>query len=241
MNQMKLSIVILCYKAGEYARVFVSDTIKSLRANNIDNYQLILVGNYLETNDKTPQVVTELAKNDPCINCVAKPKAGMMGWDMRSGLEIANGDYIAVIDGDGQMPIDDLVKVFNEITKNKFDLVKTFRIKRGDGLKRKILSFGYNFCFNLLFPGVNSSDINSKPKIISRKAYQKLNLQSDDWFIDAEIMIQAKRNNFKIKEIPTSFLGLKGSRKSFVNSITIFEFIRNLIVYRIKEFKLKLK
>jgi hypothetical protein len=139
------------------------------------------------------------------------------------------------------MPIDDLIKVFNEATKNKLDLVKTYRTKRGDGIKRKLLSYCYNICFSLLFPGVNSSDINSKPKIFSREAYKKLDLKSNDWFIDAEIMIQAKRNNFKIKEIPTSFLGLKGSRKSFVNSITIFEFIRNLIVYRIKEFKLKLK
>lgn len=234
----EFSIVILCYKEGNSVRQFVKRTIDIIEDNNIFNYELVLVGNYHEgSSDLTPKVVAELASQNSKISYVAKPKQGMMGWDMRSGLSQARGNYIAVIDGDGQMPVEDLVKVYRKIKAEKLDLVKTYRIERGDSQWRKFLNASYNLVFSILFPGMDSRDINSKPKIITKEVYQKLNLESNDWFIDAEIMIQARRLNLKIGEIPTSFSVLDSSRKSFVKSSAIFEFIKNLIIYRIKEFQ----
>jgi glycosyltransferase involved in cell wall biosynthesis len=161
-----------------------------------------------------------------------------MGWDMKTGLALATGNYIAVIDGDDQMPVEDLIKVYEKIKKEKLDLVKTYRVKRGDDSWRKIISFFYNIFFKILFPGLNSRDINSKPKIFSMETYKKFDLISDDWFIDAEIMIKARRLKLKIGEIPTFFRGLR-CRRSFVKPSAILEFIKNLIIFRINEFKIK--
>ena len=234
----EISIVILCYKEGDAIKQFAKKTIDILEINKIYDYELVLVGNYhRNSDDQTPKVVAELADQNPKILYVAMLKQGMMGWDMRSGLREANGRYIAVIDGDGQMPIEDLVRVYKKIKAEKLDLVKTYRAERGDNRWRKFLNTFYNIFFRILFPGLNSKDINSKPKIMTREAYQKLNLESDDWFIDAEIMIQARRFNFKVGEIPTLFKKLSGERKSYVGFLTVLEFIRNLIIFRIAEFK----
>jgi len=231
-----LSVVVLCYRAGESVGSFVEKIQSLFRQEGIVSYELILVGNYFAAcQDTTPLVVEEIAANYDNIQCVVKEKQGMMGWDMKSGLSLAKGRYIAVIDGDGQMPVDDLAKVYREIRSTGADLVKTYRLKRGDSLWRKLISSSYNLFFGLLFPGLKARDINSKPKIFTQTAYQKLKLLSDDWFIDAEIMIQARRLRFKIIEIPTVFLGLVG-RRSFVGARTVMEFIKNLILYRIKEF-----
>lgn len=232
-----LSVVILCYQAGASTNTFVNNAIDCFSKNKINNYELILVGNYHEkTNDTTPEIIRRLAKKYAFIKSVAEPKQGMMGWDMKSGLAQAKGRYIAIIDGDGQMPIDDIVKVYDKIKSNGFDLVKTYRTKRGDGRWRQTISFFYNFLFALLFPGVRFRDINSKPKIISHSALNRLNLSSNDWFIDAEIMILARRYKLKIAEIPTNFFKLAG-RESYVKPCAIFEFLKNLIIFRIKEFK----
>jgi len=232
-----LSLVILCYRAEESLKFFIAETIKTLAAGGVLNYELVLVGNYLKgVQDKTPRVVQELAEHNPRINCVVKEKRGMMGWDMKSGLALAAGKYIAVIDGDGQMPIKDVVTTYKLIYNSGYDLVKTYRVHRGDTVWRKTVSFIYNLFFHWLFPGLNSRDINSKPKILTRRAYEKLNLISDDWFIDAEIMIQARRNKFRIGEVPTVFYKLT-LRDSFVRYKTIIEFIKNLIIFRIAEFK----
>jgi dolichol-phosphate mannosyltransferase len=63
-----------------------------------------------------------------------------------------------------------------------------------------------------------------------------MNLTSDDWFIDAEIMIEIKRLGVPFFEFPTEFHELSG-RKSFVKFSAIFEFIRNLILFKLKDFK----
>ena len=108
--------------------------------------------------------------------------------------------------------------------------------RRGDGLKRKLFSLVFNGLFHVLFPGLPARDINAKPKILTSSAYERLTLQSDDWFIDAEIMLQARRLGFRIGEIETEFLGLTG-RRSFVKMAAVLEFLRNLLRYRIQELR----
>lgn len=236
-NKPDFSIVILCYRAGESIRDFVNRITSLLKENNICDYEIVLVGNYIkESNDMTPEIVKDIASKNPKIKFSALEKKGMMGWDMKTGLALVSGSYIAVIDGDDQMPVEDLIKVYRKIKTENLDLVKTYRVKRGDDEWRKFISLFYNIFFKILFPGLNSRDINSKPKIFSFETCKKFDLSSDDWFIDAEIMIKARRMGLKIGEIPTYFRGLR-CRRSFVKPSAILEFAKNLIIFRIKEFK----
>lgn len=230
----KLSIVLLCYRAEDGARKSV-EKIVELLTPVVTDYELVLVANYLRDDDKTPEVVAELARNNPRIRYTAIPKKGMFGWDMKSGLALTTGEYIAVTDGDGQVPYEDLVRVYEKIRTSDADMVKTYRTVRGDGWWRITISLVYNALFTLLFPGIHARDANAKPKIFTRRALEQLSLQSNDWFIDAEMMIQARRHRFNIVEIPTTFKKLEG-RQSFVKPVTILEFLKNLLYFRWKEF-----
>ena len=233
------SVVILCYGTVDLITQYVEKTIKSFYDKDIHDYELVLVGNYWSNNiDKTPEIVQRLAETNPRIEAVTQPKQGMMGWDMKSGLTVAKGEYIAVIDGDGQMPAEDLVRVYKMIKREDFDLVKTIRITRDDGKIRRIISVVFNLCFRMLYPKIGSLDINSKPKILKRDSYRKLNLLSNDWFIDAEIMIQAKHLGLKVGEIPTNFFAQPRQDGSYINLLTIFEFLGNLIRYKFIQLRL---
>lgn len=235
--QPDLSVVVLCYRAGDQARQYAQKIASALLAGQVASYELVLVGNFLPGgNDSTPEVVRELAAQDPRILCSAVSKQGMMGWDMRSGMQLATGTCIAIIDGDGQVLAEDLVRVYRALKEQSLDLVKTYRVRRGDGLARKLLSAIFNAIFHLLFPGLHVQDVNSKPKVLTRQAYERLRLESDDWFIDAEILIQARRLGLRVGEIPTEFLGLTG-RRSFVNYRAVIEFLRNFARYRIREYR----
>jgi glycosyltransferase involved in cell wall biosynthesis len=233
----ELSVVVLCYRSGDEARSFAARMREALLGAGIDNYQLVLVGNYIGgSGDTTPDVVRELAAGDPRVVCSAVAKQGMMGWDLRSGFALATGAYLAVIDGDGQVLIEDLVRTYRLLRDEGLDLAKTYRRHRGDGLKRKLLSLVFNGLFHLLFPGLRVRDINAKPKLLTRAAFEKLTLESTDWFIDAEILIQARRFGFRIGETETEFLGLTG-RRSFIRMTAVFEFLQNLVRYRIRELR----
>lgn len=232
-QEIELSVIILCYRAEESIIDFANRT--SLLASKIsDNYEIVLVGNYIEgSNDRTKDVVTKLAAENPRYRAICKPKQGMMGWDMKEGLNFARGQYLCVIDGDGQFPLESIELCFNKIKNSNYQLVKTYRTTRNDGLYRKTISMVYNLLFSILFPGLNSRDVNSKPKIMTRSAYEAMTLNSEDWFIDAEIMLNIRKLKLPFYEFPVEFLELEG-RASFVKFKAIFEFIRNLLVYRIK-------
>ena len=234
--QPELSIVVLCYRAGEDSRHFAREVISEL-AGVVARWELILVANYLEgdTDDVTPRVVSEMASADARIKALTEVKQGMMGWDARRGLALATGDAIALVDGDGQMPARDLVRAYEILRAGDLDMVKTYRAVRHDGLLRRATSIAYNALYRGLFPAFRVHDVNSKPKIFTRQFLERLTLESDDWFLDAEIMIQARRLNCRLKEVPTTFWDLEG-RKSFVRPRHIVEFIRNLAAARIKEF-----
>ena len=174
----ELSVVILCYHTADVVRDLVLQMERELEEAKID-YELVLVGNYLpgDTKDQTPAVLKALTANKPRFAVVAKGKEGMMGWDMRSGLDAATGRHIAVIDGDGQMPMSDVIKVYRVLQVGKYDLVKTFRAQRQDGWYRRTISGVYNFLFRLMYPAAHVfRDINSKPKVMTREAYQRINL-----------------------------------------------------------------
>ncbi len=232
-NVPELSVVILCYHSADVVRDLVAQVERELEEARVD-YELVLVGNYMpgDTKDQTPTVLKELAKDKPRFTVVAKEKQGMMGWDMRSGLEAATGCHIAVIDGDGQMPMSDVIKVYRVLQVGKYDLVKTFRAQRQDGWYRRTVSGIYNFLFRLMYPAAHVfRDINSKPKVLTREAYEKIHLISNDWFTDAEIMIEALRHDLSVGEVSTVFY--KNERRgTFVPASALYEFLSNLIYYR---------
>ena len=230
-----LSVVVLCYRAGERTRQVAASVTAALTSHGIASYQLVLVGNYVAgADDVTPAIVRDLAAHDERIVCSAAAKRGMMGWDMRSGLALADGEVLAVTDGDEQVAAGDVVRAYLALRRGGYDLVKAARVRRADGLARRLISLVFNALFHLLFPGSRVRDVNAKPKVMTRAAYERLELTADDWFIDAEVMIQARRLGLRTGEIETDFLALAG-RRSFIDLRTLVEFLVNLARYRWRE------
>lgn len=230
----EVSVVILCYKAGDRLYGFVEKIIGILNSG-LRSWEIILVGNYIHgSDDTTPEVVKDIASKNEHIKAITMPKSGMMGWDARCGLDSSTGEYICIIDGDEQMPPEDIIRVYKKITDEKLDFVQTYRSKRYDGVWRKFISSVYNLLFRLLFPAIKLKDVNSKPKILRRDRYEKMRLFSNDWFFDADIVIQAWKQGLKIGEMPTEFYKC-GYRSSFIGIKAIMEFVKNLFIVKVKD------
>lgn len=230
MADPDFSLVVLCYRTGKSIIPFIDRICETLSYCNF-TWELVLVGNYIEGSaDETPEVVQALAQTRPNIRTVVRPKVGMMGWDMRMGLNAARGEYIGVIDGDGQFPAESIIACLLKAKTQNLDLTKTYRVRRDDGFHRRLISVVYNLLFKIMF-GLQIHDVNSKPKVIRRSKYELLNLESDDWFADAEIMIRAQQAGLSIGEIPIHFT-VNEARSSFVKPKAIIEFATNLFRYR---------
>jgi glycosyltransferase involved in cell wall biosynthesis len=230
----ELSIVVLCYRSEERIIPYLEQMERELLAAGVHHYELVLVGNYFPGGtDRTPDIIKTLAERRAQVVPVVLEKKGMMGWDVITGLKHAHGEAIALIDGDGQMPSKDIVRLYQVLKSGEFDFVKTYRVKRLDGAHRRIVSRWYNALFRLLFPGTPFRDINSKPKLFTQAALSRLRLECEGWFSDGEIMLEVRRLNLSFAEIPTVFYPHEW-RASFVNISAVFEMIGSMMFYRLK-------
>jgi glycosyltransferase involved in cell wall biosynthesis len=222
-----LSAIVLCYQAREAIHRVIDPLYEQLEEAGIA-YELVLVANQDPARpDPTGGVVEEFAKDRDTVVTVMEEKHGAMGWDMRSGLAAASGNYLVVIDGDAQNPVDDVLKMYRRMAATGVDVMKGRRIARFDGPYRRCVSTIYNLAFALFFRTRGIWDVNGKPKGLTRAAYEALDLQSDDWFIDAEIVLSARRQGLSIAELPVIFQR-NDERASFVGLGAILEFIRNM-------------
>ncbi len=228
MPPPELSTIVLCYRAGESIRAVVGPLREMLERSGVE-CELVLVANYDSDDDPTPQIVQELAREREWCTTVIRAKEGGMGWDMRTGFERARGAFVIVIDGDAQNPIEDVLRMYEEMRRTGAHLMKGRRISRFDGPYRRFISYVYNALFRLMFGTRGVRDINGKPKGLTRDAYDRLSpFTSDDWFIDAEIVIKAHRQGLTIRELPVVFRQ-NLERSSFVRFSAIGEFLVNMV------------
>ena len=60
---LRLSLLILCYQSEDYAREFVRRALEMMDSAGIEDFELVLVGNFTRgSNDRTPEVVRELLR-----------------------------------------------------------------------------------------------------------------------------------------------------------------------------------
>lgn len=117
-NITELSVVVLCYHSGKTSSNFFIELERLLKNLDIE-YEIVLVANdFHDSKNETAEIVKQLALNHPRVRPVTRIKEGMMGWDMLQGMEACTGKYICVTDGDGQFPIETILKVFSEIKKS---------------------------------------------------------------------------------------------------------------------------
>jgi len=101
-----------------------------------------------------------------------------------------------------------------------------------DGLLRKAISITYNIFANFAFGGLGSIDLNGNPKIFPSEYLSLMRLESNDWFLDPEVMIKAKRLGLRVFEFNV-IAQMRGGGTSHVGRSTCWEFLMNLLKYRL--------
>lgn len=230
---MKAEIAVISFNESKN----IQNVINALtdvreRLKLIVDFSILFINN--GSTDDTEEVITGIEKTSDFIRHITISENKGYGYGVKRGLEKANGDIVGFMWGDNQFDaliVEKLVKSF--IDNPAVQLVKTFRIKRLDGRLRLWISAFYQLLFKLLY-GVYTRDINSGPKLFRTELLKQISpFRSDDWFIDAEIMIKTSRlvSSNQIIEFPITFLPRQHG-KSNVRFSACFQFLSNLIKYK---------
>ncbi len=224
-----VSLVIPCYNEASSVRSTATRIIDSFQAQDI-RLQLVLVDN--GSADRTGEIIDELiAEGHPVIKETVAVNRGY-GHGILSGLQRCTGEYAGFLCADSQVEAADVARVAEvALSSQTPKLVKVRRRFRMDGFDRKVISILYNGLANLVFGGLHSIDINGNPKILPREYLQRMDLRSEDWFLDPEVMIKTKRLGLPVYEF--NVLGqMRAEGLSHVRGSTMWEFFLNLMRYR---------
>ncbi len=221
----EVSIVLPCYNEEKCLRNTARAILQAF-ANHRIRLELVMVDN--GSRDRTGEIIVELiAAGLPVVKVMVPVNQGY-GHGILEGLKRCRAPFVGYLCADGQVSAEDVVRIYRLVqgTDGRL-LAKVRRRFRQDGWVRKITSICYNGLMLVVFGRLEAIDINGSPKIFSREAYRAMQLESKDWFLDAEVMIKAKRLGLTVLELNVRGLRRQGG-KSNVRVQTCLEFLKNI-------------
>lgn len=219
---MNISVVLPAFNEEENIAIAIESIHRYLQ-KRFSKFEIVVVndGSY----DETSRIVKNLAKSKKNIVLVNHKVNRGYGAALRSGFNKANHDLIFYTDSDNQYNIKDLDKLL-PLIKN-YDIVAGYRLNRQDPLMRIFIGYVYNLFITLLF-NLGIKDIDCSFKLYKKEALDKIRLKSSSIFIDAEVLIKARKADFKVAQVGVNHFPRTQGKTSFEigNRGRIFAFVK---------------
>ena len=162
----------------------------------VDDFELIIVDD--GSVDATREVAMGLIERHyPEVRLAVHEHNRGYGAAIRTGFAHAKGDLVFYTDSDNQFDLADLEHFLPLM--DEWDLIVGFRVYRYDTVMRSFLSWVYNRIVRVLFR-VRVRDVDCAFKLFRREVLEKITIESDDFFVDAELVAKARKWNFRLLE-----------------------------------------
>ena len=153
--------------------------------------------------DSTLAVAQSLAAESDHVLVVHHEKNIGYGGAVAAGFARAEGEYVAMMDADGQFAVDDLIRLCECLPSS--DVVAGVREKRGDPFGRRLLGRLGSMLGRAVF-GTRMRDLNSGLKVFRTHLVQTLPLRCTGPGINLEVFTFLARKNCTIREVPVRHL-----------------------------------
>ena len=201
LSNLTLSVFFPAYyDEGNIAKVAIK-AVEVLESLKLKDYEVIIIED--GSPDKTGEVADEVALKYEKVRVIHHKKNMGYGATLRDGFYAAKMDYVFYTDGDNQFDLEELRKFIVLIPFT--DMVVGFRTAKQYSTWRKFTSLCYNYVLKILF-GIRYWDIDCAFKIFPTELFKRIEVESIDAFIDAEIMLKAKLLGYKSTEIGVKHL-----------------------------------
>lgn len=195
-----LSVVIPVYNEEGNIEYLYNDIIQVLNTyfakeeEPSSRYEIIMVND--GSTDHTAQILSTI----PGIVNVRLDQNYGQTAAMDCGFHLAQGKYIAALDGDGQNDPADIPAMLEYLEKNKYDVVSGWRKNRQDKTHRKIMTLGA-YCLRqlLLHDGIHDSGCTLK--IYRRECFDHIHLTSGQHRLIPAVL---KKHGYWIGEYPVN-------------------------------------
>jgi glycosyltransferase involved in cell wall biosynthesis len=189
-----LSFVLPMYNEAGNIRRMTEETLDAGRRLARD-FEIIIVDD--ASTDGSGEMADALAMEHPEVRVIHHRVNRKLGGALRTGFAAASREYVLYIDSDLPIDMKDADGAMMLIAAS--DMVIGYRTSRAEGAKRAVMSWAYNRLIRLVF-GLKVKDVNFAFKLFRREILDHMTLESEGSFIDAELLIEASRRGYRIKE-----------------------------------------
>ncbi len=140
----KITAVIACYKDAQAIPVMYQRLVITFTKLNV-SYEIIFVND--GSPDNTEAVIEKIVAKDPCVLGINHSRNFSSQMAFTSGMDIATGDAVVLLDGDLQDPPEMIEKFYTKWIKG-YDIVYGIRTKREAPLYMAILYKTFYRIFN---------------------------------------------------------------------------------------------
>ncbi|CAB4870857.1 unannotated protein [freshwater metagenome] len=226
----KLSIFFPMWNEQDYIERAVdaaSAACRALVANGeIADYELIIVDD--ASTDNTPRIADALAGSDPRVRVVHHPVNRKLGGSIKTGFGSATGDLVLYTDADLPFDFAELPKALRIMRLYESDIVSAYRHDRTEeGSSRAIYTFFYNLLIRIMF-GVKMRDINFAFKLCKRHIFDNIALKSEGSFIDAELVIRAKKLGYTVTQFGVDYFPRTRGESTLSSPAIIIKILREM-------------
>ncbi len=221
-----LSFVFPMYNEIGNIETCVSEALRVGRRVT-DNLEIVVVDD--ASTDGCGALADTLAARHPELKVVHHAKNRKLGRSLRTGFAAATKDWVLYIDSDLPIQMDDALLAI-PLTQNA-DMVIGNRQGRAEGPKREIMSFVYNRLIRVLF-GLSVRDVNFAFKLFRRSILERITLQSEGSFIDAELLIETHNAGYKIAEIPLRYYERVAGVSTLASGSVVVKILGEMAEYR---------
>ncbi len=195
MEEAGLSLFCPLFNEQDSVEPLVTEALAALRPLGRP-FELILVND--GSTDRTGELAEALATEHPEVRVVHHSENLGYGAALRSGCEAARFPLVAYTDGDRQFDLQQITLLLDRIAEN--DAVVGYRMDRQDPRLRLWAAKGYNLLIRALF-GLKLHDIDCGFKLYRAEAVRALDIRSQGFFVDAEMLIKLRNRGCRIFEV----------------------------------------
>jgi glycosyltransferase involved in cell wall biosynthesis len=199
-------------------------------AGDVLDYELIIVDD--ASTDATGKLADELAALDQHVKVVHHPVNRKLGGSIKTGFATATGDLVLYSDADLPFDMAETARAVRLLRYYEADIVSAFRFDRtGEGSSRAIYTFFYNVLIRRVF-GVRMRDINFAFKLCRRSIFEHIELRSEGSFIDAELIIRAKKLGLPVIQFGVDYFPRTRGQSTLASLGVIRRILRELWTLR---------
>lgn len=221
-SNKSFSLIFPVYNESENIRVAIHQAMYYLDSLFLD-WEIITVND--GSHDGSGELIETLAQENKQVKVFHHEVNRGYGAALKTGFQNASKELIFFCDSDLQFHLSEILLCLVWI--EQYDMVVGYRYKRTDPIHRRLNAYCWNRLVRLVL-GLKVRDIDCAFKLFRNRVFKSIQIDAVGAMVNTDILTQAHRMGFKVKEIPITHFPRRNGEQTGANLKVVLKAFREL-------------